>query len=296
MSDRSDEPFDLEGAVTVVTGATRGIGKAAALELGRAGAELVIVGRSTKERPDPFAPGTLEEVVEQFNGEGIEAIGVQADLLDPAQVNTVIERTLEWRGRCDVLVNNAGYTSNGPIMEVPPRRWQNGFQMQVTTPLQLVQGFVPGMFERGTGRVLNIGTRAAREFLDNMGLYGVSKTAQERMTGFLDFEVGGRGVSFNVFCVDTVVTTEGWRTVHGAAGRGDRHGWRDRVGEPGGVRRHHHLDGPPTQFVVGPGAHHRRDAGADAGGRRVLTTLCRLAARCEDAIVRARCTPRKDRR
>jgi NAD(P)-dependent dehydrogenase (short-subunit alcohol dehydrogenase family) len=213
MSDPSDEPFDLEGAVTVVTGATRGIGKAAALELGRAGAELVIVGRSTRERPDPFAPGTLEEVIEEFGGEGIEAIGVQADLLDPAQVNTVIERTLEWRGRCDVLINNAGYTSNGPILEVPARRWQNGFQMQVTTPLQLVQGFVPGMFERGTGRVLNIGTRAARDFLDNMGLYGVSKTAQERMTRFLDFEAGGRGVSFNVFCVDTVVTTEGWRTV-----------------------------------------------------------------------------------
>ena len=214
MNDAAEQPlFDLEGKVTVVTGATRGIGKAAALELARNGAELVIVGRSTKERPDAYQPGTLEEVVEELKSVGADAIGVQADLLDPAQVATVIERTLEWRGRCDVLVNNSAYTSNGPILQVAPRKWQNGFQMQVTTPLQLVQGFVPGMFERGVGRVLNIGTRAAREYLDNMGLYGVTKTAQERMTGFLDFEAGGRGVSFNVFCVDTVVTTEGWRTV-----------------------------------------------------------------------------------
>jgi NAD(P)-dependent dehydrogenase (short-subunit alcohol dehydrogenase family) len=209
----SDEQFDLEGKVTVVTGATRGIGKAIAVELARQGSELVIVGRSTNERPDAFQPGTLESVVEELKGLGADAIGVQANLLDPEQVANVIERTLEWRGRCDVLINNSAYTSNGPILQVAPRKWQNGFQMQVTTPLQLVQGFVPGMFERGYGRVLNIGTRAARDFLDNMGLYGVTKTAQERMTGFLDFEAGGRGVSFNVFCVNTVVTTEGWRTV-----------------------------------------------------------------------------------
>ena len=213
MSDRFDEAFDLEGAVTVVTGATRGIGRAAALALGRSGAELVLVGRSTHERPDAFAPGTLEEVVDQVRAEGIEAIGVQADLTDPVQVGTVVERTLEWRGRCDVLVNNAAYTSNGPILEVPARRWQIGFQMQVTTPLQLCQAFVPGMLERGSGRVLNIGTRAARDLLENLALYGVTKTAAERMTQFLDSEAGGRGVSFNVFCIDQVVTTEGWHVV-----------------------------------------------------------------------------------
>ena len=162
MSDASDETFDLDGKVIVVTGATRGIGKAAALELARQGAELVIVGRSTLERPDAYQPGTLEEVVEELQALGTDALGVQADLLDPEQVANVIERTLEWRGRCDVLINNSAYTSNGPILEVAPRKWQNGFQMQVTTPLQLIQGFAPGMFERGSGRVLNIGTRAAR--------------------------------------------------------------------------------------------------------------------------------------
>jgi 3-oxoacyl-[acyl-carrier protein] reductase len=209
----SDERLDLHGKVAVVTGATRGIGKAAAVALAREGAELVIVGRSTNERPDAYQPGTLESVVEELEALGTNALGVQADLLDPAQVADVVERTLEWRGRCDVLINNSAYTSNGPILQVAPRKWQNGFQMQVTTPLQLIQGFTPGMFERGYGRVLCIGSRAGREYLDNMGLYGVSKTAQERMTGFLDFEAGGRGVSFNVFCVDTVVTTEGWRTV-----------------------------------------------------------------------------------
>jgi NAD(P)-dependent dehydrogenase (short-subunit alcohol dehydrogenase family) len=208
-----DLELDLDGAVCVVTGATRGIGRAAALALGRSGGHVVVVGRSTTERPDSFAPGTLEEVVAQLGAEGIPALAVQADLTDPAGADVVVERTLDWRGRCDVLVNNAAYTSNGPILQVPPRRWQTGFQMQVTTPLQLCQAFVPGMLERRRGRVLNVGTRAARELIENLPLYGTTKTAQEQLTHWLDFELGGRGVSFNVFRIESVVTTEGWHVV-----------------------------------------------------------------------------------
>jgi NAD(P)-dependent dehydrogenase (short-subunit alcohol dehydrogenase family) len=204
---------DISGTVAIVTGATRGIGRATALELGRAGADVVVVGRSTKERPDALAPGTLEDVVEQLRDEGIEALAVQADLTDSAQVAAVAERTLEWRGRCDLLVNNAAYTSNGPILEVPARRWQLGFQMQVTTPLQLCQLLVPGMLDRGHGHVINIGTRAAVELIPNLPLYGTTKYAQERMTQWLHFEHGGQGVSFNVYRIDTVVTTEGWHVV-----------------------------------------------------------------------------------
>ncbi len=213
MTTGSNDDFELDGAVCVVTGATRGIGRVTARKLGSAGAHVVIVGRSTRERPDAFAPGTLEEVEAQLTGEGIPVLAVQADLTDPAQVDLVVERTLEWRGRCDVLVNNAAYTSNGSILEVPPRRWQTGFQMQVTTPLQLCQAFVPGMLDRGNGRVLNVGTRAAREMIENLPLYGTTKTAAERMTLWWDFEFGGRGVSFNVFRIDSVVTTEGWHVV-----------------------------------------------------------------------------------
>jgi NAD(P)-dependent dehydrogenase (short-subunit alcohol dehydrogenase family) len=211
--------FDLDGAVCVVTGATRGIGRVTAQRLGAAGGHVVIVGRSTRERPDTFAPGTLEEVEAELLEMGTPVLPVQADLTDPAQVSTVVERTLKWRGRCDVLVNNAAYTSNGSILEVPPRRWQTGFQMQVTTPLQLCQAFVPGMLDRGGGRVLNVGTRAAREMIENLPLYGTTKTAAERMTLWWDFELGGRGVSFNVFRIDSVVTTEGWHVVLEQQGR-----------------------------------------------------------------------------
>src|SRR6516225_7152952 len=101
----------LDGAVAVVTGSTRGIGRAVASALGRAGADVVVVGRSGSASPDPRLPGTVDEMV--------------------------VERALAWRGRCDVLVNNAAFTSNGPIMSVPWRRWQKAFRVQVVAPLQL---------------------------------------------------------------------------------------------------------------------------------------------------------------
>ena len=209
MSDQSP----LDGVVAVVTGATRGIGRVTANVLGQAGADVVVVGRSTNDRPDAWAPGTLEEVAAQLEEQGIEALAVQADLTKTEGVQAVIDQTMEWRGRCDLLINNAAYTSNGPILEIPPRRWQTGFQMQVSTPLQLIQAFVPGMLERGHGRVINIGTRAAVELMPDLHLYGVTKCAAERLTKALDYELGGRGVSFNVFRIDQVVTTEGWHVV-----------------------------------------------------------------------------------
>ena len=109
-------------------------------------------------------------------------------------------------------MNNAAYSSNGPILEVPARRWQLGFQMQVTTPLQLCQAFVPGMLERGSGRIISVGSRAAVACIPEMSLYGTTKTAQERLMEWLHYEHGGNGVAFNVYRINTVVTTDGWRT------------------------------------------------------------------------------------
>ena len=227
MSEPESTLFSLQGAVAVVTGATRGIGRATAEVLGRAGADVVVVGRSTRDRPDKFAAGTLEDVVEELAADGIQSLGVQADLTVAEQVDDVVAKTLEWRGRCDVLVNNVAYTSNGPILDVPARRWHLGFQAQVVTPLQLCQGFVPGMLERERGRVLNVGTRAASVLLPNMGLYGITKLAGERTIEFLDFEWSGRGVSFNTFRIDKIIPTDAYRLALERQGEGVAKGGLD---------------------------------------------------------------------
>ena len=208
----SDE-FDLDGAVVVITGATRGIGREAAFVFGRAGAHVVIVGRTTDEAPNALLPGTLESVVAELEAEGIDARAVRADLLDEEQTQSIVDQTLAAHGRCDVLVNNAAYTSNGPILQVPYGRWEKAMRMQVIAPLQLVQGFVPGMLERGVGRVLNISSSAASSLDPGLSLYGVTKLSMERLTEYLHADLGGQGVAFNCMHIDRPVSTETWNLV-----------------------------------------------------------------------------------
>ncbi len=194
-------------------GGTRGIGRAVASALARAGAEVVVVGRSGQASPDPRLPGTVDEMVAVLAAAGVEALAVQADISDPDQTERIVERCLAWRGRCDILVNNAAFTSNGPIMTVPWRRWQKAFRVQVVAPLQLCQGFVPGMIERGAGRVINVSSGAAQSLTPGLALYSTSKLAMERWSDYMSLELTGMGVAINTLRVDRIVTTEGFQYV-----------------------------------------------------------------------------------
>jgi len=208
-----DQPAGTDGAVAVVTGATRGIGRAVAWALGRAGAEIVVVGRSGQTSPDARLPGTVDEMVAVLAAAGVEALAVQADLSDADQTERIIERCLAWRGRCDILVNNAAFTSNGPIMTVPWRRWQKAFRVQVVAPLQLCQGFIPGMIERGAGRVINVSSGAAQSLTPGLALYSTSKQAMERWSDYMALELPTTGVAINTLRVDRIVATEGFQYV-----------------------------------------------------------------------------------
>jgi NAD(P)-dependent dehydrogenase (short-subunit alcohol dehydrogenase family) len=210
--------FDLDGAVAVVTGSTRGIGKQAAVELARGGATVVVVGRSRDAAPNPVLPGTLDSVVREIAALGADVHLVQADITDHASTQGIVDEVLGRFGRCDVLVNNAAYTSNGPLLDVPASRWQRAFHAQVVGPLQLVQGFSVGMLERGSGRIVSISSVAATSLAPGLALYSVTKQAMERWNAYVDLELGGRGVSSNVLRVDRLVKTEGWNYVRDTQG------------------------------------------------------------------------------
>ncbi len=200
----------LDDKVAVVTGATRGIGRATARALGRRGASVVLVGRSTAENRNRVLPGTLEEASAELAGEGVEVLAIPADLRSAEDTERVVEVTLAERGRCDILVNNAAFMPSGPILEMPPRRWLAVFRINAVAPLQLIQGFTPRMFERGWGRVLNVSSGAAVVCPPDLFMYGSSKAALDRLTSELHLEAGGRGVSFNAIRVGAV-GTEQWQ-------------------------------------------------------------------------------------
>jgi NAD(P)-dependent dehydrogenase (short-subunit alcohol dehydrogenase family) len=199
----------LAGRVAVVTGATRGIGRATARSLGQRGARLVLVGRSTTEHPNRVLPGTLEEAGDEFQSEGLEATTVAADLGSADDTERILEATLGSFGRCDVLVNNAAFMPSGPILKMPWRRWQSVLRINAVAALQLIQGFVPGMLERQWGRVLNVSSGASTGAPADLFMYGSSKTLLDRLTTDLHAEAGGHGVAFNAVRV-SAVATEQW--------------------------------------------------------------------------------------
>ena len=201
---------NMSGAVAVITGATRGLGRAAARQLGEAGARIGVVGRSTSTEPHRLLPGTLEEVEYELRDLGIDVLPVRADLSRLEDARRVVDQTLAWGGQCDVLVNNASYTPVGGFFEVPAQRWSVGWNITVLSTIALCQGFLPGMLERKKGRVLAIGSRVAScrtvpasdwakkpEGFGPPLLYAVTEAALERVTIGLQDEFGDRGVAFN---------------------------------------------------------------------------------------------------
>jgi NAD(P)-dependent dehydrogenase (short-subunit alcohol dehydrogenase family) len=140
---------DLEGLSALVTGATSGIGKAAAEELGRHGAEIVVHGRDA---------GRGSAVAGTITAAGGKARFVAADLTDPAQVDQLVDQA----GAVDVLVNNAGFSWFGPTAELDAATFDRLFVANVRAPYFLVAVLAPKMAARGSGSIINIASMAGQ--------------------------------------------------------------------------------------------------------------------------------------
>jgi NAD(P)-dependent dehydrogenase (short-subunit alcohol dehydrogenase family) len=147
-----------EGKVALVTGASRGIGKAIAERLAAEGARVAVSGRTLE--PDERYEGSLRETVEQMTARGHESVAVQCDLSKPDDRSRVVEETIQRLGAIDILVNNAAVTFFLPFSGFPEKRWRLMFEVQVRAPYELAQLVVPSMRERGEGWILNISSRA----------------------------------------------------------------------------------------------------------------------------------------
>jgi NAD(P)-dependent dehydrogenase (short-subunit alcohol dehydrogenase family) len=198
--------------VVVVTGATRGIGRGIADAFARRGDALVIAARSTEASPNQVGlPGTLEDVAAELRAAGSEVVTVEADLTKTDDVRRVADMTLAAFGVPDVLVNNAAATFIGPFLDVPVSRWKTALELNLLAPVTLIQRFLPGMIQRGEGRIINITSAAARTHeLPSGGVpqlcYGASKAALDSLSYGLARDYAGLGVSVNLLA--PVVLTE----------------------------------------------------------------------------------------
>jgi citronellol/citronellal dehydrogenase len=187
--------------VAVVTGATRGIGLATARSLAGRGLDLVVVGRSTRDSPNRAGlPGTLEAAAEQTAALGAEVLAVPADLAAEGAAARLAAQVEERFGRCDVLVNNAAVSFLGPFVEVPSRKWRTVLTVNLFAAVELIEAFLPGMIERGAGRIISMGSDAADTHLDS-GVhqlpYSASKSAIEVMSRGLARQLAGTGIAVN---------------------------------------------------------------------------------------------------
>jgi len=169
----------LQGAVAVVTGASRGIGAAIAEELGRRGAK-VVVNYSGSRQPAEELSAKISEM--EGRGEGMAA---QADVADPAQAKRLVEETVDQFGRIDVLVNNAGINIDRTLRKLSLEEWYKVLQVDLNGCFHTVHFALPHMIEQNFGRIINMSSFVgeagnvgqANYSAAKSGLLGFTKTA-----------------------------------------------------------------------------------------------------------------------
>jgi len=206
-----------DGKVALVTGTSRGLGKAIAKRLAAEGATVALTARTAE--PDPKYQGSLQQTLEEIEQSGGAAIAVPADLSQPADRDRLFAEVVERIGAPDILVNNAAVTFLRPLDEFPDRRVRLMIEMHMMAPLHLTQLAIPAMRERKQGWVLNVTSvggdlPAGPPFSEfdreaGFGIYGTVKAALNRMTKSLAAELYDDGIAVNAAAPSNPVATEG---------------------------------------------------------------------------------------
>ena len=186
----------MEGKFVLITGASRGIGKALAVGFASAGATVVASAR-TSQPGSGVAQGSLEETVKQIRDSGGKALHFPCDVTSEEQVKTLVDSTIAEAGPIDVLINNAGIEVTGFVTELDTAEFENVLTVNVVGPFLLCKYVVPGMMERRSGNIINISSRAAIWDQENTPVYGASKAALDRFTRNLAVDLKPYNIAVN---------------------------------------------------------------------------------------------------
>lgn len=189
--------INLEGKVALITGASRGIGRAAANCLASLGADIAILDI------DEQAIATADEI----RALGRRAHYSHTDVASYESVRKAVQAAEAELGPIDILVNNAGIVKNiAPISKMAPEAWQKELGVNLTGPFNLIQAIAPGMAERGWGRIINISSAAARGGLYNQAGYAATKSGLLGLTQNVTLEFAGKGVTCNAILPGVIGT------------------------------------------------------------------------------------------
>jgi len=195
--------MQLSGRKALVTGASRGIGKATALLLAQEGADVAVNYMSNE--------GAASEVAEQVRAMGRRALVQQADVADGEQVNAMFRRIQQEWGSLDVLVNNAGGRCDGPLLELDDSAWEQALAVHLLGTVRCCRLALPGMIEKREGAIVNVGSTAGLRGVRNMAAYATVKAAVMHLTRCLAFEASPHNVRVN--CVAPGITDTDFHAV-----------------------------------------------------------------------------------
>ena len=200
----------LTGKTALVTGASKGIGKAIALAFGEAGANVVATARTASE---------IDDVTNSIEASGSKALGVIADLGVESDITNLANAATQEFGGVDILVNNAAIIHGRiPVTEFDPDLWRDVLNVNLTGAFLITQKLLPGMIERGHGKIVNISSIGGRKGGAGRSAYRVTKSGLISFTESLAAEVFEHGINVNAICPGGT-DTEGFRAAFNTTGR-----------------------------------------------------------------------------
>jgi 3-oxoacyl-[acyl-carrier protein] reductase len=181
----------LRGKVILVTGASRGIGAAAARRLADAGASVVVNYLQNRD--------AAQQLLKDIENSGGRGMVFQADVTQKDQIDAMISSIGEKFGAVDVLVNNAYFPFEvGPLHELSWENFHRAIEHELAAFYHCVRACVPGMIEKKSGRIIVVSSRLAQQPLPRMGAYAAAKSALESMANTMAIELGPLGIAVNV--------------------------------------------------------------------------------------------------
>jgi citronellol/citronellal dehydrogenase len=199
----------LDGQVAIVTGASRGIGRALAVGLADAGAAVVCAARTQAAAESPL-PGTIHETAAAITAAGGQALALRCDIGIDTDITGLVDATVEHFGRVDALVNNAMAPTRAPFAESTVEQWDESMRVNVRSLFLSAKAVVPRMREQGGGSIINVSSGAADPAVTGLPpgylTYSVAKAALERFSSALADEVAEANVAVNALRPGAVKT------------------------------------------------------------------------------------------
>ncbi len=210
----------LEDRVAIITGASRGIGRALALGLARQGCHIVVAAKSVESTER--LPGSIHTVAKEVEELGVSALPIQVDVRDGDQIERMVAQTMERFGRIDILINNAGALWWQPVRETPAKRFDLVMAVNVRAAFLAARAVLAHMMERKWGHIINMSPPIDPKIVPGKVAYFISKFGMTLLTHGLAEEVREHHIAVNSLWPVTIIESQAslnW-------GLGNRETWR----------------------------------------------------------------------